>query len=180
MPLPPSLPAALLTELGKLTVVWAHLEQDIILHASAMAAQETDGVPMEHLRMDFKRLREKWYSLCKARFDTEIINRVVNPLNSGLARYALERGSMIHGLWSPLADSRFKLWYFEQKTSLDSYHSEHTLQEVREAVSAHQSLGTEVNHFCTGKHTCFKNLEGTVAKVGAPFMPPNERGFRSG
>jgi len=64
--LPPTLPGALLAELGNLCVVWAHIEQSLILHASAMAAQDTDGKPIEYLRMDFKRLREKWYNLSNA------------------------------------------------------------------------------------------------------------------
>lgn len=52
------LPRQLLEELGHPSVTWAEIEQNIILHLSAMAAQDTDGAPTHDLRSDFKRLRE--------------------------------------------------------------------------------------------------------------------------
>ena len=121
--------------------------------------------------MDFKRLREKWFSLCRDRFDDALMNKVVTPLNMGLARFSTERGNFVHGVWQETGPDMFRFSYWEQKTSLDWLSADVSLQEVREAVHAHRSLGIELNHFCTGKHPGFKNKTGTIAKIRRPIEP---------
>lgn len=164
--IPPPLPRTLLAEIGKVTVIWAHIEQDLILHTSAMASQDTHGKPVEYLRMDFKRLREKWYAQCKRRFPPEIINKVVNPINSNLAKLSLERGYIIHGLWSVKARGKYHLYLFEQKTGLQSLRGDYSLSQLRGFVGASYKTSKDVDSFTTGRHSCFKNMKATVAKIG--------------
>ncbi len=171
--LPPPLPRTLLAEIGKVSIIWAYIEQDLILHTSAMASQDTDGKPLEYLRMDFKRLREKWYSECKKRFPAQMVNKVVNPLNSNLAKLSLERGYVVHGLWSVVGRGKYHLHLFEQKTGLESFHSDYSLQQLRGFVGASYRTSKDVDSFTTGKHSSFKNLKSTVAKIGDTFIPPN-------
>lgn len=171
--IPPPLPRTLFIELGKLSVVWAHIEQDLILHSSAMAAQDTEGKTLEYLRMDFKRLREKWYSLCRERFDAKTFNKVVHPINTRLALLSPERGYAIHGLWSTTGRGKYHLRFFEQKAQLASYHVDFTLPQLRGLVSASYMVGKDIHNFVTGRHPCFKNRMGTVAKVPTALIPKN-------
>jgi hypothetical protein len=174
MPVPPPLPRTILAELGKVTVIWAHIEQELILHASAMAAYHTDGKAVEYLRMDFKRLREKWYSLCKQNFPKDIVDKVVHPLNTKLCKLVPERGYYVHGLWKQIGRGKFELFYFEQKTGLASYRGNLSLRQVQGFVGVSYRASQELNHFATGKHACFKDKSGTIAKVPAALIPPNE------
>jgi hypothetical protein len=169
--IPPSLPRTLLTEIGKVSVIWAHIEQNLILHCSAMAAQETDGKPIEYLRMDFKRLREKWYSLCRERFDEGIFNKIVHPLNSKLRPLSLERGYVVHGLWSVAGRGKYHLRIFEQKTELASFGSDYSLAQLRGFVRASERTSKELDQFTTGRHSCFKNKTGTVSKITVSLKP---------
>jgi hypothetical protein len=100
---PPPLPRTLFQEIGKIVVVWTTIEQSRILHTSAMAAMRTDGKPVDYLRMDFTRLRKKWFALCKENFDSKTFNKIVNPLNADLANQSETRGitaSIIAGVIS--------------------------------------------------------------------------------
>ena len=171
--IPPPLPRTLVAEIGKLVVIWAHIEQDIILHTSAMASQETGGKPLEYLRMDFKRLREKWYYECRKRFPKQILNTVVNPLNSNLAKLSLERGYVVHGLWSVVGRGKFQLHIFEQKGKLESLRSDYTLTQLRGFVGASYRTSTDIHRFTSGEHSCFKNTRSTLAKIGHALEPNN-------
>ena len=171
--IPPPLPRTLLAEVGKVTIIWAHIEQDMILHTSAMASQETDGKPIEYLRMDFKRLREKWYSECRKRFPDQIMNKVVGPLNSNLAKLSLERGYVVHGRWSVVGRGKYHLHIFEQKSGLESFGADYSLYQLRGFVGASFTACKQLDSFTTGRHSCFKNMKGTVAKIGDAFVPLN-------
>jgi hypothetical protein len=92
------LPHSLLTELGRVVAIWANIEQDILMQTSALAAKATHGVPSEFLRLDFKRLRETWFRLCRDNFDTKTFNKSVNPINVEIARLApFRQPFMAHG-----------------------------------------------------------------------------------
>ena len=175
MPMPPPLPRTLFTELGKLVVVWANIEQDLILQASAMAAEETDGIPLEYLRMDFKRLREKWFGLCRDRFHADIFNKVVQPINMKLCDLAPLRGNAVHGLWSVKGRGKYDLSFFEQKKTLVSFHADYTLLQLRTLVSMSYDLAKEIHRFRTGAHPCFKNKKRTIAKIVGALIPLDKR-----
>lgn len=170
--IPPSLPRTIIAEIGKVTIIWAHIEQDLILHTSAMASQDTDGKPVEYLRMDFKRLREKWYSECRKRFPSAIMNKVVGPLNSNLAKLSLERGYVVHGLWSVIGRGKYHLRiFFEQKGQLVDLRADYSLAQLRGYVGASYRTSKQVDLFTTARHSCFKNMKGTVAKIGDTLAP---------
>jgi hypothetical protein len=164
--IPPPLPRTLYAEIGKVIVIWAHIEQDIILHTSAMAAQDTDGKPLEYLRLDFKSLREKWYAECKKRFPETVMNTVVNPLCSNLAKLSRERGYVVHGLWSVVGRGKFHLHIFEQKGKLESLSSDYSLSQLRGYVGASYRTSKDVHRFTSGKHSCFKKMKSSLAKIG--------------
>ena len=169
--IPPALPRTLLAEIGRVAVIWAHIEQEMILHCSAMAAQDTGGKPIEYLRMDFKRLREKWYSLCKQRFDDEILDKLVHPLNSKLAPLSVERGYIIHGMWSVAGRGKYHLRIFEQKNDLDVKEAPYSLSQLRRFVRASDRAAFEFNRFTTGRNSRFQNKNRTVTKVTNALIP---------
>jgi hypothetical protein len=165
MPLPAQLPRTLYAELGKLSVIWANIEQDMILQTSAMCAQDTDGRPIEYLRMDFKRLREKWYKECRKRFDAETFNKIVHPLNTKLAALSPERGHAIHGLWNAKKRGKYELLFFEQKQQLASYRMDYSLKQLRGLVSASNLACKELYSFTTGAQPRMKNKLGPFAEL---------------
>ena len=171
--IPPPLPRTLLAEIGQLVVIWAYIEQDMILHTSAMASQDTNGKTLEYLRMDFKRLREKWYSECRKRFPEAIFNKVVNPLNVNLAKLSQERGYVVHGLWSVVGRGKFHLHIYEQKGSLESLSSDYSLTQLRRFVAASHRTSVDIHKFTSGEHSCFKNMKSTIAKIGGTLKPTN-------
>lgn len=122
--LPEPLPRTLFEEIGKIVVIWATIEQDLILQTSAMAAQKTDGHTTDYLRLSFKKLREKWVRLCAENFDQKTVNKIVNPLNVELDRLSVERGTIVHGMWKQTGRGTFKLTCFEQKAQLIQYVNE--------------------------------------------------------
>jgi hypothetical protein len=168
---PPALPRTLLAEIGKVAVIWAHIEQELILHASAMASQDTGGKPVEYLRMDLKRLREKWYSLCQHRFDDEILNKIVHPLNSKLAPLSVERAHVIHGLWNVIGRGKYHLHIFEQKTGLEIKEADYSLAQLRRFVRASQRASLELDWFTSGRNFRFQNKKRTVTKVTNTLIP---------
>ena len=173
MPIPQSLPDTLLAELGKVTAIWANVEQDLVLHASAMAAYHTNGKPVEYLRMDFKRLREKWFSLCRNAFPAEVINRSVNTLNSNLAKLSLERGHYVHGIWSRVGRGRYRLSYWEQKASLEFIEGELTLRQIRTFVAACHRTSIQLHRFCTGEHGT-ENRYSAFSEVTVLLVPRDQ------
>jgi hypothetical protein len=107
----PQLPDALLIAIGKFATCWTKIEQELLLSASALATQETDGEPIEHLRLDFRRLRERWFELASARIND---NRLT-PINMELAAASKVRGYILHGLWHEEAPGQFVVHWYEQK-----------------------------------------------------------------
>jgi hypothetical protein len=61
--MPKAYPRTLLMQIGRVATTSALIEQETILHASAMAAQHTGGYPREFLRMSFVNLRKRWFQL---------------------------------------------------------------------------------------------------------------------
>lgn len=147
---PQPLPRTLFEELGKIVVLWATIEQNIVLHCSAMAALKTDGKTTDFLRLDFKRLREKWFGLCRENFDTKTFNKIVNPLNCELARLAPERGAVVHGLWRQTGRGKFELTSYEQKGQLISYVNDVTIAQMREIRHDSYLLSKRVQRFVSG------------------------------
>lgn len=153
-------------------MIWAAIEQNIILQTSAMAAQKTDGKTTDWLRMDFKRLREKWFGLCRENFDAKTFNKIVNPLNVELARLSEQRGLIVHGYWLPAGRGKFKLDCFEQKGQLAHYRNDVPLRLLREIRHDSFLLSKRVHDFTTGKNS---GPDGPSArlKVVSPVIPTN-------
>jgi len=129
----------MLAEIGRIVTTWACIEQQIILSASALASQKTDGWPIEHLRMDFKRLREKWYSLAAQGLDQKTINKQVHPLNIRLAALSVWRNYVMHGIWHVDGPGRYRLTWWEQKGKLERYEAPVSLTQLR--ALANELLG---------------------------------------
>jgi hypothetical protein len=128
------LPDELLAEIGRVSTISAYIEQEIILWASALAAQDTGGDPIEKLRMDFKRLRVKWYDLAFRKNDEYVVNKFIHPLNSDLSKVWPIRGAIIHGRWSEIGENDEKLYrikWWEQIDQLKELQIDITLKEVK-------------------------------------------------
>jgi|ERR1700674_2924465 len=129
-------PEKLFTQVGRIAITSAYIEQEIILWTSALAAQDTGGNPIERLRMDFKRLRKKWYRLASKKLDKKTINKFIHPLNMDLAMLWPIRGAMIHGRWQILGGHRFRVRWWMQETQLVEMQMDCTLKQVRDFASA--------------------------------------------
>jgi hypothetical protein len=140
-----------MVEIGVIITHWAHIEQDMILHASALASKNTDGTPEEYLRMDFKRLREKWFDLCRANFSKGVMDKVVTPLNSRLAHLSKGRGTLAHGVWFVVGRGKYRVQYWEQKTSLERFYADVTAADIREISAVVVTLKEDFERFCSGK-----------------------------
>jgi hypothetical protein len=119
-------------ELGRMAVIWAEIEQNLILHASAMAAEQTDGWPREYLRLDFKRLREKWLSFTTKMFPDKKWRRIFNPLNESLVKSSRTRNFFTHGTWKYHGAGIYSLSWFEQKDDLKNYVMTTTIREIQD------------------------------------------------
>ena len=168
------MPTTMLAKIGRITALWAHIEQDLTLHASAMAAQHTDGHPTEYLRMDFKRLREKWYDLCRASFDDATQNKIVNPLNSELARISIARGNVVHGLWTANPDGQFSLHFWEQKHTLEKFETPYSEEQLQALTDAIFNAAKRLKRFSYGNHSGKDGL-GALAEVGRTLTPSDQR-----
>lgn len=168
--LPAPLPRTIFEEIGKVVVIWATIEQDIILQTSAMAAQKTDGKPTDYLRMDFRRLREKWFSLCREYFDTTTFNKIVNPLNVELCRLSEQRGLIVHGRWTKRSRGQFQLNCFEQKSNLVHYETDVSLATLRTIRHDSYLLSKRVHRFTAGDPS-FKDGKLPVLKEIGPVSP---------
>lgn len=173
MPKPQELPATLLAELGYIITSWASIEQNLILQSSAMAAVHTDGKPEEYLRMDFKRLRKKWFSLCRDAFPRDVIDTTVNPLNSNLAKLSLERGYYVHGTWKRVGRGRYRLSCWEQKDSLRLLEGELELDQIRRFSAACRRTSFDVSNFASNKHSD-ENRFRAVGEITIPLVPINK------
>jgi len=127
------------------------VEQEILLHTSAMAATDTGGVPSDHLRMDFKRLREKWFRLAKQKLP-DSFQRDIELLNDRLARRSKARGYALHGIWLNLGDCKFRVHWWEQKDHLHRYVIETDLDDVIEQANLLRSLRFDLVAFMRGAH----------------------------
>lgn len=149
---PSKLPSSMLAELGRVVAIWAYIEQDILTQTSAMAAMKTDGYPRDFLRLDFKRLRQTWYRLCRERFSAEIFNTIVNPLNVEIVRLAPFRHEAIHGTWSALERGKYHLALWEQKTSLELRSAPYSLPQIRGLALQSFRLAQRVRTFTHSDH----------------------------
>lgn len=150
MILPQPLPRTLFEELGKIVALWATIEQNVVLHCSAMAAQKTNGKTTDYLRFDFTRLRKIWFGLCRENFDTATFNKIVNPLNVEMVRLATQRGYAVHGIWRTVGRGKFELTCYEQKGQLVSFVSDVTIKELREIRHDSYLLSKRVSGFVSG------------------------------
>ena len=96
-----------------------------------MFSQDTDGWPKEYLRMEFRRLREKWWKEIAARYPATEVNRIFQPLNMRLAEASTTRGYMMHGKWNVDRPGVYVLEWWEQKDALRSYRMAVTLAQMR-------------------------------------------------
>jgi hypothetical protein len=124
------LPHRLLVQIGRVAAISAIVEQNIILWASALYAHDTGGDPIERLRMDFQRLREKWYAQASKRYDKTTFNKVIHPINSQLAKLWRLRGPIIYGVWKRAGNRQYHLSYFEQRDKLKTYSVTYTIGAV--------------------------------------------------
>jgi hypothetical protein len=148
---PDQLPDELLVELGRFATDWAVVEQEVMLHASALASQDTDGYPTDYLRMDFKRLREKWYGLAKSKLGDEWQGRLMQ-LNDRLARRSKARGYALHGIWTVTGPETYLVHWWEQKGRLDRFTLPTNLDEVRGQTALLRELRLDLVAFVRGVH----------------------------
>jgi hypothetical protein len=166
------LPHSLLTELGRVVAIWANIEQDILMQTSALAAKATHGVPSEFLRLDFKRLRETWFRLCRDNFDTKTFNKSVNPINVEIARLAPFRHEAIHGTWTAIGRGKYHLSLWEQKTALQRREAPYSLPQIRGLVSESFRLAQRVRGFSHSGHGAVDSLNALVPEALA-IIPRN-------
>jgi hypothetical protein len=167
------LPRTLFQEIGKIVVVWATIEQDLVLHASAMASQKTDGFTTDYLRFDFKRLREKWYSLCREYCDEKTFNKVVHPINTDLATYSELRGNVVHTMWHHAGRGKYTTVSFEQKGQLIKYEGDVTLHELRSLTHHSFELSQRIHAFVTGNNGS-ANTKRAFLEPRTPVIPSNQ------
>lgn len=173
--LPQPLPRTLFEEIGKIVVIWASIEQNIMMQTSAMAAMKVDGKTTDYLRLDFTRLRKIWLPLCRENFNTVTFNTVVNPLNSEMARLAEQRGLIVHGTWTHTGRGKFKLSWYEQKTHLTHFENENvTLGTVREIRHDSFLLSKRVYDFTWGADGSHKGARAFLKTV--PAVVPSDEG----
>lgn len=143
------LPPDLLTAIGKFATCWAVIEQDVMLTASAIAAQDTGGEPLEHLRLDFKRLREKWFALARAKIGE---TKQLTQFNMELANASKARGYMLHGIWQEESTTQFRVYWFEQtkEAGLQHYEISLSLTEVWAIADRLEDLCRRFQLFVTG------------------------------
>lgn len=96
-----------------------------------MAAQDTGGDPVEKLRSDFKRLREKWYRLAVKNFPDPTAVRKIHSINTELATHSKIRGYVMHGVWSVTKRGHYSVDWWEQRTRLDPWSQDFSLAELR-------------------------------------------------
>lgn len=159
------LPQTLLTELGRVVAIWANIEQDILMQTSALASKTTQGVPSEFLRLDFKRLRQTWYQLCRDNFDTKTFNKTVNPINVEIVRLAPYRHEAIHGTWSVIGRGNYHLSLWEQKTTLVRRESPYSLPQLRGLVMQSFRLAQRVREFSHARHGAIDSLNAFVPEA---------------
>jgi hypothetical protein len=122
---------SLLTQIGRIATTSAIIKQEIILHTSALAAQDTDGKPSEDLTAGFARLLEsRWYPLAKKHLGKDQFNKFAHPLNSKLRQALPIRGHIIHGRWYPEARGRYRVEWWEQTDDLRDYQASYTLKQI--------------------------------------------------
>ena len=126
-----------------MALVWAQIEQSMILTVSALTAQDHDGNPTGNLRTDFKRLRDLWWAQSKLRLPKAHVDKVLHPLNTRLAEASKLRGQFMHGTFAPLGQGRFRVRIWEQRGDLDLRERVITLREVREFRIALERLRDE-------------------------------------
>ena len=148
---PDQLPDELLVELGRFATDWAVVEQEVMLHASALASQDTDGYPTDYLRMDFKRLREKWYGLAKSKLGDEH-HPTLMKLNDRLARRSKARGYALHGIWTVTGDQTYLVHWWEQKGRLERFNLPTNLDEMKRQTALLRELRIDLVAFLSGAH----------------------------
>jgi hypothetical protein len=141
-------PASLLVQIGRVASTSAHIEQETVLHASAMAAQRTGGAPQEFLRMNFAKLRNRWFQLCRENFAATYMEKWIDPLNRELADVWTQRGHIIHGRWKVLGRGKFEVHWYEQKhKGLEDYKVPYTLRELRSFADHLDRILREIHRF---------------------------------
>jgi hypothetical protein len=122
-------PVSVLTELGRIATIWSAIEQEILLHTSAMASQATDGWPRDNLHSPFQVLRKRWFDLAR----TNGFNlKTLNKLSSDLSECSDTRNSFLHGKWRRTKTrGRYQCRYWKQTNKLDLYVGHYQLKTLR-------------------------------------------------
>jgi hypothetical protein len=128
------IPVRLLTQIGRIAVASAYLEQEIKLWASALLAQNTAGIPAIGLERDFKRLRRMWFNEARKRLTPAELDKIVNPINSDLAILWKVRGMIIHGRWKHAGGDVYVVDGWEQRERLRHWSYTYSLAEVQEVA----------------------------------------------
>lgn len=107
-----TLPEPLLVELGRAASSWGALEFQVKLATSAMASHATEGWPDDHLEMSFKQLRKKWFALALVHAGAHEAD--VKAMNDSLAALSIDRGLLLHGVWSHTQGEVYRLTHWVQ------------------------------------------------------------------
>lgn len=88
-----------LAALGRIAVEWAEVEHELKMHTSFLAAQDTDGWPVDDLEGGFKRLRSLWIKKLRKHAPTREAEGT--QLMQELAALAKQRSIALHSRWAP-------------------------------------------------------------------------------
>lgn len=167
------LPNELLIEIGRFASTWAAVEQTVALHAIELYNFKHGYKKFEWLRLDFKRLREKWLKICREALDPKF-HKELELLNNRLANAATARGYALHGVWevtkgdvwntSGANGQDYLVAWFEQKTEMKRYTLPTNLDEFASQWTKLDLLRRDLLAFLNKAH--FKpNLDDTFFEI---------------
>lgn len=102
-----------LAGIGLIAIEWAKLELEMKMHTSAMAAQRSQGNPLDHLDVGFKQLRRRWREEIRRHLPDQLA--AAERLASKLADLSAERDIAVHAeWWSTDKKGKYTAWNVKQ------------------------------------------------------------------
>lgn len=140
-----------LAGVGLIAVRWAKIENELKLHTSALAAQQTGGRPIDDLEIGFKRLRKLWLQNVREHMPTKV--RTAEKIAERLAELSRERAIALHGEWAPAGKrGRYDVMVLRQNKTLDFGRTHATPALLRSAADRIADAYAELSAFTRGRH----------------------------
>ena len=92
------LPDELLIEIGRFATIWTAIEQTIVVESIEWYNFKNRNNRVERLRVDFRRLREKWRKIFFEAIDEEF-HAEFNEIDKRISNASLTRAYVLHGVW---------------------------------------------------------------------------------